>query len=82
MYASEQTVHHFGSVPSRRLTDRIRELCTQAARASDANFGVIMAELQTALHEQAVKTREMAIKQITGRKERRLRKMLEEPCDT
>jgi hypothetical protein len=61
-------------VLSRRLSDRIRELCTQAANAGDANFAEVLSELQSALHEPAARAREMGIRQIAGRKERRLRK--------
>lgn len=35
-------------MPSRRLGDRIRELCTEAANAGDANFAEVLCELQTA----------------------------------
>jgi IS5 family transposase len=67
-------------VLSRRLSDRIRELCTQAANAGDANFAEVLSELQSALHEPAARAREMGIRQIAGRKERRLRKEPEESC--
>ena len=68
-------------VPSRRLSDRIRELCAEATNAGDANFGEILSELQSALHEHAARAHEMGIRQIAGRTERRLRKTLEEPCE-
>jgi hypothetical protein len=58
---------------SRRLSDRIRELCTQAAAAGDDNFAEILSELQSALREHASRTRKMALRQMSGRKERRFR---------
>jgi hypothetical protein len=61
-------------VQSRRLTDRIRELCTQAATAGDAEVAGIVSELQSALREHSARTRQMAIWQIAGRKDRRLQK--------
>jgi gamma-glutamyl:cysteine ligase YbdK (ATP-grasp superfamily) len=65
-------------VYSRRLSDRIRELCTQIAAAGDANFAEILSELQSALREHASRTRKMAVRQLAGRRERRLRDMGEE----
>jgi hypothetical protein len=67
--------------PDLSLSDRIRELCAEATNAGDANFGEILSELQSALHEHAARAHEMGIGQIAGRKERRLRKTLEEPCE-
>ena len=82
MYVGAQTIALW-CVPSRRLTDRIRELCSQAASGSDANFAVILSELQIVLHDHAVRTRKMAIKQIAGPQvERRLRKVSEKLCET
>ena len=82
MYVGAQTIALW-CVPSRRLTDRIRELCGQAASGSDANFAVILSELQIVLHDHAVRTRKMAIKQIAGPQvERRLRKVSEKLCET
>jgi hypothetical protein len=60
-------------VYSRRISDRIRELCTQVAAAGDANFAEILSELQIALREHASRTRKMALRQLAGRRERRLR---------
>lgn len=68
-------------MPSRRLNDRIRELCSQAATAGDANFVEILSELQTALHEHAGRVSDIALRQIVGLKERRLRKLAEEPYE-
>ena len=39
--------------PDLSLSDRIRELCAEATNAGDANFGEILSELQSALHEHA-----------------------------
>ena len=36
--------------PSRRLEDRIRELCLQVAQAKNLNFREAISELQTALN--------------------------------
>ena len=74
------TVHSVATylVPTRRLSDRIRELCTKAANVGDANFAQVLSELQIALREHAARTREMGIKQIVGRRDRRSRKEVEE----
>ena len=77
MYDTGHSVANY-IVLTRRLSDRIRELCTKAANVGDANFAEVLCELQTALREHAARTREMGIKQIVGRRERRRQKEVEE----
>jgi hypothetical protein len=53
-------------MPSRRLEDRIRELCAKAATASDAETVEVLQELRRALHEHARHLRAMAAERLTG----------------
>ncbi len=53
-------------MPSRRLEDRIRELCAKAATASDAETVQVLNELRHALHEHARNLRAMAAEKLTG----------------
>lgn len=56
-------------MPSRRLEDRIRELCAQAARANDSEVTGILQELRQALAEHNRRLRRMAAKRLSGRGE-------------
>ena len=58
-------------VPSRRLNDRIRQLCREAAAADDTNFAGVLSELRSALHEHTQRLRKMAVQQLAEEKERR-----------
>jgi hypothetical protein len=60
-------------VPSRRLDDRIRELCRQAVVADDTEFASVLSELRGAMHEHIEHLRKMAIQQLAGEQERRNR---------
>jgi hypothetical protein len=62
-------------VPSRRLDDRIRELCARAVSADDSDFAAVLSDLRSALHEHSARMREMAMRQI-----HRLRQPEAEPC--
>ena len=53
-------------MPSRRLEDRIRELCAKAATASDDETIDVLQELRRALHEHARHLRAMAAEKLTG----------------
>jgi len=53
-------------MPSRRLEDRIRDLCAKAATASDAETVQVLQELRQALHEHARHLRAMAAEKLTG----------------
>ena len=69
-------------VSSRRLDIRIRELCARAVSADDQSFAPILSELRSALHEHAVKMREMAVRQIAPPRKTRLQRPEEEPCQS
>ena len=62
-------------VPSRRLDDRIRDLCARAVTADEADFSGVVSDLRSALHEHAVRMRKMAMRQI-----KRLQQQEGEPC--
>jgi hypothetical protein len=51
-------------VPSRRLEDRIRELCALAVGANASNFAETLAELRSALHEHTEQLRRLARQQL------------------
>ena len=52
-------------MPSRRLEDRIRELCSKAVAADDsANFREVMRELREALREHSNRLRELAARKL------------------
>src|SRR5438270_11948045 len=53
-------------MPSRRLEDRIRDLCAKAATASDAETVRVLQELRQALHEHARHLRAMAADKLTA----------------
>lgn len=42
--------------PTRRIDDRIRELCTRVASAPECEVAAILAELQTTIHEYTRRT--------------------------
>ena len=57
-----------GSVPKRRLDDRIRELCDQAREPqSDDELDTIIADLQSALHEHNERLRKRVALRLAGR---------------
>jgi hypothetical protein len=62
-------------VPSRRLDDRIKELCTLAVSADDADFAAVLSDLRSAPREHSARMREVAMRQIG-----RLRQPEAEPC--
>jgi hypothetical protein len=55
-------------MPSRRLDDRIRELCGKALVARNSELEEIFLDLQSALHEHNEKLRKMAVQQFTDAK--------------
>ena len=57
-------------MPSRRLDDRIRELCRQVLRADGADLEDALSELQSATHEH-VYLRRVAVHERDGQPERR-----------
>ena len=60
--------------PSRRLDDRIKELCAQISRADDAEAVTLLKELRDALHEQIERASHPAIGPFAeNRMDRRLR---------
>jgi len=56
-------VWQFASAPmpvSRRLEDRIRDLCAQAVAAGSGDLNPVLSELKAALHEHTQRLRAMA----------------------
>ena len=51
-------------VPSRRLEDRIRDLCARAVAPNTTNFTDTLAELRSALHEHVEQLRKLARQQL------------------
>ena len=51
-------------MPSRRLDDRIRELCAKASRASDSEVEEILRDLKAALAEHTRRLRKMAARNL------------------
>ena len=47
-------------VPTRRLEDRVRELCSKAVKARNAEFDAALSELRAALREHSSRLRKMA----------------------
>jgi hypothetical protein len=61
-------------VPSRRLDDRIRELCSKVCDLSDAEAEPVLRELQVAIGEKIKGLREMAAEQLVKHKDRKERR--------
>jgi hypothetical protein len=57
-------------VPSRRLEDRIRELCAKAVSSDEAEFTTVMSELRSAMREHIEKIRTLAVRQLAGERPR------------
>jgi len=51
-------------VPSRRLEDKIRQLCAQAIAAPPSEFDPAIAELKLALHEHTERLRQLAASKL------------------
>jgi hypothetical protein len=47
-------------MPSRRLEDRIRELCAKAVAAPESDLEPVIGELKVALHEHTERLRKLA----------------------
>ena len=59
-------------VPSRRLEDRIRELCAKAVSAPDsADFNEVMQQLRECLREHANRLRQLAARKLRPRQSAR-----------
>ena len=58
-------------MPSRRLEDRIRELCAKAVAAKDGDLDPTLAELREALHEHNVRLRKLAAAKLAVQKKYR-----------
>ena len=54
------------SVPSRRLEDRIRELCARAVTATGAELEPLISELQSALREHNSRLRTLAAAKLAN----------------
>jgi hypothetical protein len=67
-------------VPSRRLDDRINELCRQISDTPDAEVDPLLAELQAAIRKKIEMLRRMATMQlINGKSATELRKKPSNP---
>jgi hypothetical protein len=64
-------------VPSRRLDDRIRELCGKVGHLSEAEAEPVLRELQVAIGEKIKDLREMAAEQLVEGKDRKERRTTE-----
>lgn len=54
------------SMPSRRLEDRIRDLCREALTSSGSNFDSVLEDLRASLHEHSERLRQiMALRLAT-----------------
>jgi hypothetical protein len=62
------TVHSLTEVPSRRLEDRIRELCHKAVTANDPELADVISELQSCLRDHAERLRQMMILKLSNRR--------------
>ena len=51
-------------MPSRRLEDRIRELCSKALVADETQIDLTLEELRLALHEHAERLRKLAARKL------------------
>jgi hypothetical protein len=54
------------AVPSRRLEDRIRELCARAVIAQGPELDQTLLDLQSALHEHIARLRRMTATKLVG----------------
>jgi hypothetical protein len=52
-------------MPSRRLEDRIRELCAKVIAAHEDDVGPAISELKSALREHNVRLRQLAAAKLT-----------------
>jgi HEAT repeat protein len=55
-------------VPSRRLDDRIRRLCSKVTSASEEEAEPLLKELQSAIREKIESVRKLAARQLIQRK--------------
>jgi len=51
-------------VPSRRLEDQIKDLCSKAVAANDAELRPILLELRESLHEHTDRLRKLAAQKL------------------
>jgi hypothetical protein len=63
-----EKLQSLGEVPSRRLEDRIRELCHKAVTANDSELKQVMTELQSCLHDHADRLRQLMVLKLSKRK--------------
>jgi hypothetical protein len=71
-----ENLHVREDVPSRRLEDRIRELCLRAVTADTSELEGILAALKASLHEHSERLRHTMVMKLAtkaqGRPERRM----------
>jgi hypothetical protein len=71
-----EDLHVRQDVPSRRLEDRIRELCLRAVTADTSELEEILAALKASLHEHSERLRHTMVMKLAtkaqGRPERRM----------
>ena len=59
-------------MPTRRLSDRIRELCGKALAARNSELDPIFSDLQSALHEHNERLRKIAAEQLSNPARKRI----------
>ena len=59
---------------SRRLEDRIQELCLQVATAKEPELSSLLTELKAALQEHTLRLRKVAADTLLGAKEKQQRR--------
>jgi hypothetical protein len=57
---------HLTQVPSRRLEDRIHELCARSLIAQDSELVAIFSALRAALHEHTEQLRNLAARKLAN----------------
>jgi hypothetical protein len=62
-------------MPSRRLEDRIRELCAKLIKAEDQDFESASAELKGALHEHTERLRKVVAQNLLKKEQANRRKI-------
>ena len=58
------------SVPSLRLEDRIRELCSKAVSSDETELTIVLSELRSAMREHVERIRTLAVRQLAGERPR------------
>ena len=57
-------------MPSPRLEDRIRELCSKAVLSDETELTIVMSELRSAMREHIERIRTLAVRQLAEERAR------------